>query len=109
MMQWVSLGLFVARMIAKYGPALWKLAKQIFDDIEDRRNKDGKPLDRNEKAMTFNTSMVKPYTELKGRVPDTAYLNGLRENVWKAKNPGAKPKKLRSSKLRKTGKTKWKK
>ena len=100
MMKWIQLAVFATRMILRYGPKLWKLGKEIFDDIEQRRRQDGTPLAKEEKAAVFNTLAERAIVEQKGYEPRRPALNVLRENVWRYRNPGKTPKRLADARLR---------
>jgi len=86
-MNWIKFAMFAVNMLIKYGPALWKLGKQIYDDIERKAAVDS-TITPEQKAIIFNRTAERAYTGQRGKTPNRKTLNAFRENVWKAKNPG---------------------
>lgn len=98
--KWLSLAVYVIRMVWKYGPRLWKIGRELYDEIEARCSPDGTPLDATEKAVVFNEVAQKAIAEHKGYVPRRPVVNLYRERVWRYRNPGKTPKRLTDARLR---------
>lgn len=107
-MGWIQILITAIKMLVKYGPTVWKLAKQIYDDVEGRSYADGTKMKSETSAKEFNRQaegLIVPKTKKKMARPD---LNELREDVWKYRNPGKTPKEIFDAKYRampKRGKT----
>jgi len=82
-------------MIWKYGPGLWKLGKDIYDDVESRS------LNTSEsKAIAYNRRAEQAFVGQKGYMPRRRTLNEFREAVWKYRNPGKTAMPLMDARLR---------
>jgi len=100
MMKWIQLAIYAVRMILRYGPKLWALGKEIYDDLEKRRRPDNTPLGAEEKATVFNHLAERAVADTKGIVPRRPVLNRYREDVWQYRNPGKRAKRLADARLR---------
>jgi hypothetical protein len=98
-MGWIQLAIFIVQMLIKYGPTLWKLGKQIYDEIEARIH-GGETLTSDQKAIAFNRTAERAYVAQTSTQPTRKVLNEFRENVWTLKNPGKEPKPLTDVRLR---------
>lgn len=97
-MNWIKIAMFAVGMIIKYGPTLWKLGKQIYDDIEQKKMVDS-TMSSEQKAIMFNRTAERAYIGQSRETPDRKTLNMFREDVWKAKNPGKTGKPLKDVRL----------
>ena len=95
MMKWIQLAIFAVRMVLRYGPKLWNLGKQIYDDIESRGL-----VSTEAKARAFNNQAELPFTEIAGYMPTRPTLNEFRESVWRYRNPWKNPQRLKDARLR---------
>jgi hypothetical protein len=105
MLNWIKWALFISQMIIRYGPKLWKLGKEIYNEIERRVDSKNEKLSSDAKAKAFNKLAVSPYMKHKKKVPMHPDLNRFRENIWTAKNRGKTRKALKDPKLFAKGKT----
>jgi hypothetical protein len=95
-MEWktvIQMIIFSVKMIMRYGPSLWKIGKNIYDDVEGMSKEAPEPLSSTSKAQQWNNKALVYHIENKGIVPPRLKLNELRENVWTAKNQLAEDRK----------------
>jgi hypothetical protein len=85
--------IFSVKMLIRYGPGLWKIGKDIYDDVEDLSANSTEPLSSTTKAQEWNNKALVYEIEKKGVVPTMNKLNRMREDVWTAKNKLAEDRK----------------
>jgi len=105
-MGWIQIVILVVQAIIKFGPAIYKVGKEVYEWVESKRDKEIK-LNSDAKALSFNLASERILAgKAIAKLPPER-MNELRETVWASKNPGKNPKPLTDPALRVLPKGKW--
>jgi len=96
MIGWIDLGIGIAMLLIKYGPTLVRLARDVYDQIEEYSKRkqqdasfvafDGKKAESEDKRMRYDTLLKTGAKLAMDRILTQDEIDELRESTWKRKN-----------------------